>query len=129
MCSGRVQREGMGGVCGVQSQAFTGSHEGSEVVARSLNSTVTGHRHHFTVTFAFRWSSDLSEPHQPGGRHFQRGSRGHAEQPRGGAAHYLTAKRCFVCVCVCVCVWLLYVCNDAVAVTPALLCSRVMLVI
>lgn len=58
--------------------------------------TVTGHLHYFTVTFAFRRSSDLSEPHQPGGRHLQRGSRGHAEQPGGGAAHYLTAKRCSV---------------------------------
>lgn len=68
----------------------------------STCSTVTGHGQH--VTFALRWSSDLSEPHQPGGRHLQRGGRGHAEQPGGGAAHYLTAKRCPVCCVQCGCI-------------------------
>lgn len=68
---------------------------------RSLASGIIGHQDNFIVSSGCRWSSDLAEPHQPGGRDLQRGSGGHTEQPRGGAAHYLTAKRCSVCVRVC----------------------------
>lgn len=86
----------------VLSHRTVGLNVGSEVVLRSLDCSVIGHRDNFIVSFGCRWSSDLSEPHQPGGRNFQRGSRGHTEQPWGGATHYLTAKRCPVCVCCCV---------------------------
>lgn len=77
---------------------------------RSLASGIIGHQDNFIVSSGCRWSSDLAEPHQPGGRDLQRGSGGHTEQPRGGAAHYLTAKRCSVCVRVCVSL-LLYTLN------------------
>lgn len=87
---GRGDGRGLGGALGL--------HVGSEVVLRFSDHTVTGHQHCFILTFARRWSSDLSEQHKPGGRHLQRGSGGHTEQPWGGAAHYLTAKRCSACV-------------------------------
>lgn len=75
-----------------------GSHRALGLLVRFSDHAITGHQHCFILTFARRWSSDLSEQHKPGGRHLQRGSGGHTEQPRGGAAHYLTAKRCSACV-------------------------------
>lgn len=63
------------------SHRTVGLNVGSEVVLRSLDSSIIGHRENFIVSFGCRWSSDLSEPHQPGGRNLQRGSGGHTEQP------------------------------------------------
>lgn len=60
-----------------------------------------GRQQYSTATFVCRWSSDFPEQHQPGRRHLQRGSGGHTEQPQGGAAHHLPAKRCPVCVPSC----------------------------
>lgn len=96
---GRAKRKPRECERGLSHRTVGGLNVSSEVVLRSLDCSVIGHRHNFSVSFGCRWSSDLSEPHQPGGHNLQRGSGGHTEQPRGGAAHYLAAKRCPVCVC------------------------------
>lgn len=52
-----------------------------------------------------RWSTDLSESAESGGRVLQRGRWHHAEQLQSGGAHCLTAKRCQHAFIFCLYMW------------------------